>query len=80
MAIPINTDIVNNIKAKMATAGFNISNAPLTEAFLQALVEEVMSAVKSADVTTSVATAIPTTCPAGVGSTTAVGTGTGGLS
>lgn len=76
MPIPADSIIKSNIKNKLITEGFNLGNAPLTDKFVDAIVEEIMAAVKLATVTTSVAV---TSAISLTGGPPGVGVGTGGL-
>lgn len=80
MTIPADSVIKTNVKATLTTAGFDFNQAPLTEALIDTLIEEIMSAVKLATVATTVTVASVSGVTVGAGvSGPGAGTGSGGI-
>ena len=80
MPIPPNATIIAQIKADMATEGFDLTKAPLTDKFIEILVTKIVDNIKLATVTTIVTTAVIGTLPTGPVAATGSGAGTGGIS
>lgn len=80
MAIPSNSTIISAVKSALTSKGFDFDKAPKADEFITDLVGEIVDAIKQADVSTTVASGQATTCPAGAGSTTTPGSGSGGIS
>jgi hypothetical protein len=81
------TTLKTAIKTRMATEGFNLSQAPLADKFVDILAEEIISHIQTnAVVSTSVSTTVAVTSVSGVttgpgvsgpGAGTGAGSGTG---
>jgi len=80
MPIPSNAIIISQVKAAMLAEGFDLTNAPLTDKFVEILVENIVNAIKLATVSTTVTTVVIGTLPAGPVAASGTGAGTGGIS
>jgi len=79
MPIPANAIIISQVKAAMLSEGFDLSKAPLTDKFVEILVEKIVDAIKLATVATTVTTVVIGTLPVGPVAASGLGSGTGGI-